>query len=100
MNKVIRSLLLGMVLLVPGRTLAAQEAEPPTEIVAPGVQEQVDGEAAGFPVRDTAPRLQRAYLHVFLAFGIAWLMILGYGVTLGRRFNRLEEDLERYTRSR
>ena len=41
------------------------------------------------------PSFQRAYLHVFLAFGIAWALLLGYVVLLNRRLGEAERDLER-----
>ena len=40
-----------------------------------------------------APRSGRAYSHVFLAFGIAWVLVLGFVVVLGRRFAAVERDL-------
>jgi CcmD family protein len=40
-----------------------------------------------------APRSGRAYSHVFLAFGIAWALMLGFVVVLGRRFAAVERDL-------
>jgi hypothetical protein len=42
-----------------------------------------------------APRSGRAYSHVFLAFGIAWALMLGFVVALGRRFAAVERDLAR-----
>ena len=42
-----------------------------------------------------APRSGRAYNHVFLAFGIAWALMLGFIVVLGRRFAAVERDLLR-----
>ena len=43
-----------------------------------------------------APRSGRAYNHVFLAFGIAWALMLGFVVMLGRRFAAVERDLSRF----
>ena len=42
-----------------------------------------------------APRSGRAYGHVFLAFGIAWALMLGFVLVLGRRFTAVERDLSR-----
>lgn len=42
-----------------------------------------------------APRTDRAYTHVFLAFGIAWLLILGYVLALNRRIATAERDMAR-----
>ena len=45
-------------------------------------------------VEAAPPRTLRAYWHVFAAFTFAWLMILGYAISLARRFRRLEEKLD------
>ncbi|HEX8358485.1 MAG TPA: CcmD family protein [Longimicrobium sp.] len=50
--------------------------------------------AAQAPEHAAPPRTLRAYWHVFAAFTFAWLMILGYAVSLARRFRRLEEKLD------
>lgn len=42
-----------------------------------------------------APNFTRAYWHVFLAFGIAWALVLGYVVLLNRRMADAERDLGR-----
>ena len=41
------------------------------------------------------PATTRAYVHVFLAFGIAFLLFAGYVVMVGRRFARIEEEIGR-----
>jgi CcmD family protein len=37
----------------------------------------------------------RDYWHVFIAFGCTWLLILGYLISVGRRFGQLEEEVRR-----
>lgn len=86
--------LLALPMTGAGQSTAPTPAPPSAEIVQAQEQQEM-----AFPVRDTAPRLQRAYLHVFLAFGIAWVLLLIYAVSLGNRFKRLERDLERLRRS-
>lgn len=44
--------------------------------------------------REQAPRTLRAHWHVFAAFTIAWLLLFGYTLALGRRFARIERSLE------
>jgi CcmD family protein len=39
------------------------------------------------------PRTLRAYWHVFVAFAVAWALVFGYTLSLGRRFRRLEDQL-------
>jgi CcmD family protein len=40
------------------------------------------------------PRTLRAYWHVFIAFTLAWLFLFGYALSLGRRFGRLEREVD------
>jgi CcmD family protein len=37
----------------------------------------------------------RAYWHVFIAFAATWLLLFGYALSVGRRFGRLESELQR-----
>jgi CcmD family protein len=48
---------------------------------------------APLPGRTAPPRTLRAYWHVFAAFTVAWALLFGYVVLLGRRFGRMERDL-------
>ncbi|HET7322543.1 MAG TPA: CcmD family protein [Longimicrobiaceae bacterium] len=56
---------------------------------APAVQ------ADGLPVRPTPPRTLRAYWHVFAAFAVAWVLLFGYALTIGRRFGALDREIRR-----
>lgn len=40
-------------------------------------------------------RLGRAYWHVFLAYAIGWVLILGWVVSIARRLGRVESRLNR-----
>jgi CcmD family protein len=40
------------------------------------------------------PRTLRAYWHVFAAFTVAWLLLFGYALSLGRRFRNLEREVD------
>lgn len=51
-------------------------------------------EAGGLPVRDAPPRTLRAQAHVYIAFAIAWILLFGYALSLGRRFARLEREVD------
>jgi CcmD family protein len=44
-------------------------------------------------------RNNRAYWHVFMAFAAAWLLLLLYTVTIGRRFGKLEDEVRQLRRS-
>ena len=39
--------------------------------------------------------LGRPYVHVFVAYAIAWILIFGWLVSVGRRLRRVEERLEK-----
>jgi CcmD family protein len=49
--------------------------------------------SSGLPVQSGPPRTLRAYWHVYAAFTIAWLLVFGYAISLGRRFGRLEREI-------
>ncbi|HYJ80428.1 MAG TPA: CcmD family protein [Longimicrobiaceae bacterium] len=49
---------------------------------------------AALPADARPPRTLRAYWHVFIAFALAWLLVFGYALSLGRRFRRLEKEVE------
>jgi uncharacterized membrane protein len=41
-----------------------------------------------------ASRPFRPYLHVFIAFGVAWVMVAVWVVQIGRKVKRISERLE------
>lgn len=49
-------------------------------------------QAAGQP--SAGARQMRHFWHVFIAFGIAWLLVFGWAVSIARRLARVEERLE------
>ena len=51
--------------------------------------------STGLPGVASQPRTLRAYTHVFVAFGVAWVLLFGYTVYVGRKFGQLEEELKR-----
>lgn len=94
-----------LVLLLAASPLAAQDTgayapaaavqEPAGEAAeAPAVAAPA-GDFAGLPERAAPPRTLRDYSHVFIAFALAWLLLFGYVVSLGRRFARVEDGLRR-----
>lgn len=42
-------------------------------------------------------RLGRGYWHVFIAYAVAWVLVLGWTVAIGRRLTRVARRLERGT---
>lgn len=68
----------------PGGTAADPSASLQTRTVESG---------SGLPQRAAPPRTLRDYTHVFAAFAIAWILLFGYVVSLGRRWSAVEREL-------
>lgn len=81
------------------RAAFAQDAAPAATATAdsatgaPLVAAPAPSTASGLPVQSGPPRTLRAYWHVYAAFTIAWLLVFGYAISLGRRFGRLEREI-------
>jgi CcmD family protein len=94
--------LLLCLLLLAGMPAASRAQEPPavqTEVAAPAsdaaTEAAAPSQSSGLPVAAAPPRTMRAYWHVFIAFAIAWALLFGYVVVLGRRFGMLEKEIKR-----
>lgn len=70
-------------------TTSAPAVAQPQVATAPAASAQ----PSGLPVQGGPPRTLRAYWHVYAAFTIAWLLVFGYAISLGRRFGRLEREV-------
>jgi CcmD family protein len=68
----------------PGGTAPDPSASLQTRSVEP---------SAGLPQRAAPPRTLRDYTHVFAAFALAWILLFGYVVSLGRRWSAVEREL-------
>jgi CcmD family protein len=68
----------------PGGTVVDPSASLQTRTVEP---------SSGLPQRAAPPRTLRDYTHVFAAFAIAWILLFGYVVSLGRRWSAVEREL-------
>ena len=81
---------------------AAASSSAPVSAPAAGVQAapaaDATSSASSLP-RYTPPRTLRAYAHVFVAYAVAWLLLLGYMVFLSRKFKRVEEQVAALARS-
>ena len=53
------------------------------------VPEGVAGQGSGL-----AGQSLRPYGHVFLAYALAWALVLGWVVSLARRWGRVQDELE------
>src|SRR3954454_499200 len=73
----------------PATRASAQEPAPTTVAVTQPGASALPGEQAPAP-----PRTLRAYWHVFIAYALAWLFLFGYALSLGRRFRKLERDID------
>jgi|GEM_PF-908635 len=65
-------------------------------VAAPTASNAQSGSTAqsGLPPQSGPPRTLRAYWHVFIAFTLAWLLLFGYALSLGRRFGKVERELD------
>ena len=50
--------------------------------------------SSGLPTEPAPPRTLRAYKHVWIAFTLAWVLLFGYVVSVGRRFSKVEREVE------
>ncbi|MBD0319159.1 MAG: CcmD family protein [Gemmatimonadetes bacterium] len=92
-----RAILLALALAAGSAPVRAQEPAPPAEAQAPApadASQALRTQVQSLPQRSGPPRTMRAYWHLFAAFAFAWLAILGYAVSLGRRFRRLEHQMD------
>jgi CcmD family protein len=52
------------------------------------------GPLAGQAEELASQGLGRAYWHVFVAYAVAWILILGWVVSIARRLGRVERSLQ------
>jgi CcmD family protein len=45
------------------------------------------------PVRPVPPRTLQDYWHVFATFALAWILLFGYVLRIGRHFARVEREI-------
>jgi CcmD family protein len=97
--RLVRRLLLVLVLSLAAAPRAdAQGGSAPAgapPVASPVAPETGRVVSAGLPQRAAPPRTLRDHWHVFVAFALAWVLLFGYVVSLGRRFARVERDLRR-----
>ncbi len=48
----------------------------------------------GAPTSPEGGRQMRHFWHVFVAYGLAWLLVFGWAVSIARRLRRVEERLK------
>jgi CcmD family protein len=61
---------------------------------SPAAQPGACSTSTGLPAEPAPPRTLRAYWHVWIAFTLAWLLLFGYVISVGRRFGKLEREVE------
>lgn len=91
MRRLLTILSISLALLSPGAVRAQTAPDSGTSAVTATAEPA----ASGLPERVGPPRTLRAYRNVFVAFAIAWLLLFGYALTLGRRFAAVERELQR-----
>ena len=78
--------------------LALSSASAPARAQEPAPASQLQSGAS-----DPLPQpgqTTRPYWHLFAAFGVAWIALFGYAVSLNRRFQRLEEQVAAHSARR
>jgi CcmD family protein len=85
--------------LTPAPRLAAQDSvatAPAASTVPAAASPEQSLRRTVLPGEDIEhqPRTMRAYWHVFAAFTLAWLLVFGYAISLGRRFRSLEREVD------
>ena len=105
----VRAALVAAVLFVGPLVSAGNAAQDPNAASSPAAVQEVapapqvttspETGATGLagptlPARAAPERTLRAYWHVFGAFALTWILLFGYVIALGRRFSRLERELE------
>jgi CcmD family protein len=93
MRRLLPVLALSLALLAPAALRA--QAAPDTSAAAVAAAPAPASASDGLPQRVGPPRTLKAYWHVFIAFAIAWVLLFGYTLSLGRRFARVERELQR-----
>ena len=82
--------------LAPAARLAAQDSvatAPAASTQAPAAAPAASSALPGADI-EHQPRTMRAYWHVFAALTLAWLLVFGYAISLGRRFRSLEREVD------
>jgi CcmD family protein len=93
MRRLLSVLALAFALLAP--TALRAQAAPDTSAATVAAPAPASLSDSGLPQRAGPPRTLKAYWHVFIAFAIAWILLFGYALSLGRRFARVERELQR-----
>ena len=96
MRSFLRRVALVVVLL--GGAGAASEAQQGAAVPADGSAGTVEATASVSSDPLPAPSFTRAYVHLFLAFGFAWVLILAYAVFIDRRVAEAMNEVERLAR--
>jgi CcmD family protein len=106
--RTVRLFAVAFVLALLAATPAGLRAQEPSSAVpaaaaqAPGgtaadpsasLQTRTVESSSGLPQRAAPPRTLRDYTHVFVAFALAWILLFGYVLSLGRRWSAVERQL-------
>ena len=94
-----RSAMLALVLALAAGSapLRAQEPAPAAEAQAPApvdASQALRTQVQSLPAQAGPPRSRRAYGHLIAAYAFACLALFGYGVSLSRRFRRLQQQMD------
>jgi CcmD family protein len=102
LRRIVLAAVLASGVVVSAAPLRAQENAPAASPASsPAAAEQSGTSAApqsapssGLPQQSAPARTMRAYWHVFVAFALAWLLLFAYALSLGRKFARIEREMD------
>lgn len=96
MRRALLAPVLALALAFGSAPARAQEPAPAASAPAatPDASQALRTQVQSLPEPSAPPRTLRAYWHVFAAFAFAWVLILGYAISLARRFRRLEQQVD------
>lgn len=85
-------LLLPASALVAPATPGGAHALAAETVVSPVPPAQAQGGQGGSPL--ASQTLGRGYWHVFIAYAVAWLLVLGWAISIARRLSKIEREIE------
>jgi CcmD family protein len=79
---------------VRAQSPAARAASAPAQTSAPASAPASGTTSLPADQEPAPPRTLRAYTHVWIAFTLVWIAMFGYALSLGRRFRKLEAEVD------
>ena len=91
----LRKIAIPVLVLIAVSAIGAQRGSAST-ITSTTAAVAIQAEGTSAAEVQMLPQPMRPYVHVFAAFGITWLLILGYALTVGKRMDEVQSEVERH----